>query len=77
MRIVPRTIPAAGQPVNAEGLDKPVNTEDDMAKSETFGFGYHSYYPRYYNSYYPRYFPSYYSYSYPSYPSFGHGYYDW
>uniref|UniRef100_A0A4Y0BMS4 Uncharacterized protein n=1 Tax=Anopheles funestus TaxID=62324 RepID=A0A4Y0BMS4_ANOFN len=50
---------------NAATVEGPVDTQDDMDKAETFGFGYRKYihvYPRYYPHYYygSYYYPRYY-----------------
>ncbi|XP_050097691.1 uncharacterized protein LOC126578812 [Anopheles aquasalis] len=77
-RIMKEEAPASNQPApeqsNGDELVSAAEGKDDMDKSETFGFGYHYYYPRYYGGYhYPSYhYPSYYYRYYPSYYSYGH-----
>ncbi|XP_035786325.1 uncharacterized protein LOC118463675 [Anopheles albimanus] len=77
-RIMKREAPAANQPApeqsNGDELESAAEGEGDMDKSETFGFGYHHYYPRYYSGYhYPSYYyPGYHYGYYPSYYSYGH-----
>ncbi|ETN59605.1 hypothetical protein AND_008790 [Anopheles darlingi] len=77
-RIMKREAPAANQLApeqsNGDELVSAAEGQDDMDKSETFGFGYHHYYPRYYGGYhYPSYhYPSYHYGYYPSYYSYGH-----
>uniref|UniRef100_A0A4Y0BN90 Uncharacterized protein n=1 Tax=Anopheles funestus TaxID=62324 RepID=A0A4Y0BN90_ANOFN len=71
--IVKREAIAPAEPKEAV---EAIESQDDMEKAETFGFGYHKVihaYPSYYNGYYP----GYYGYGYPNYyqPSFYHGYY--
>ncbi|XP_055534636.1 uncharacterized protein LOC129724060 [Wyeomyia smithii] len=60
----------------AAGLESGDAAKEDLEKSETFGFGYRYYYPRYYA--YPRYYyPGYYYSYYPSYYTHYPRYYYW